>query len=324
MVSIGYKLSSEEHGPSDLVGYARLAEEGGFSFALISDHYHPWTDRQGQSPFVWGVIGSIAQVTETLELGTAVTCPTVRIHPAIIAQAAATAAALMPGRFFLGVGTGEALNEHILGDPWPPTHIRREMLTEAVGLIRLLWEGRLTNHRGEYYRVHNARLYSLPRKLPPILFAAGGPESAELAGRIGDGLIGTGPDAKLFKSFDKAGGKGKPRYGELTVCWAKTEGEARRTAHQWWPTAALPSALAWELPLPSHFEAAAEVLDEEAVARDVICGPDPQRHLEAIRKYARAGYDHVCVHQVGPDQEGFMKFYAREILPKIRALRVAA
>jgi coenzyme F420-dependent glucose-6-phosphate dehydrogenase len=324
MVSVGYKLSSEEHGPSALVEYARLAEETGFSFALISDHYHPWTDQQGQSPFVWAVIGSIAQVTERLELGTAVTCPTVRIHPAIIAQAAATAAALMPGRFFLGVGTGEALNEHILGDRWPPTHIRREMLMEAVAVIRLLWEGSLTNHRGEYYEVHNARIYSLPKKLPPILLATGGPQAAELAGSIGDGLIGTSPDTKLFKAFDKAGGKGKPRYGELTVCWAKTESEARRTAHQWWPTAALPSALAWELPLPSHFEAAAELVDEEAVAKDVVCGPDPERHLEAIRKYARAGYDHVCVHQVGPDQQGFMKFYAREVLPKIRALRAAA
>jgi coenzyme F420-dependent glucose-6-phosphate dehydrogenase len=324
MVHVGYKLSSEEHGPGDLVGYARLAEETGFSFALISDHYHPWTDKQGQSPFVWSVIGAIAQVTERLQLGTAVTCPTVRIHPAIIAQAAATAAALMPGRFFLGVGTGEALNEHILGDPWPPQHVRREKLTEAVTLIRHLWEGGLTNHRGEYYEVHNARIYSLPKKLPPILVAAGGPQSAELAGTIGDGMIGTEPDAKLLKTFEKAGGKGKARYGELTVCWAKNETEARRTAREWWPTAAMPSPLSWELPLPSHFEAAAELVTEDAVAESVTCGPDPKRHLEAIQKYARAGYGHVCIHQVGPDQEGFMKFYAREVLPKLRSLRVAA
>jgi coenzyme F420-dependent glucose-6-phosphate dehydrogenase len=324
MLSVGYKLSSEEHGPSDLVGYARLAEESGFSFALISDHYHPWTDKQGQSPFVWSVIGAIAQATERLELGTAVTCPTIRIHPAVIAQAAATAAGLMPGRFFLGVGTGEALNEHILGDPWPPTHIRREMLTEAVVLIRRLWEGHLTNHHGDYYEVHNARIYSLPNRLPAILLAAGGLRSADLAGTIGDGLIGTDPDANLIKAFEKAGGKGKPRYGELTVCWAKTESEARRTAHTWWPTAAIPGPLAWELPLPSHFQVAAELITEDAVAESVTCGPDPSRHLEAIRKYARAGYDHVCVHQVGPNQEGFMQFYAREVLPKLRALRAVA
>jgi G6PDH family F420-dependent oxidoreductase len=324
MVNVGYKLSSEEHRPRDLVRYARLAEETGFSFALISDHYHPWTDKQGQSPFVWSVIGAIAQATERIELGTAVTCPTVRIHPAIIAQAAATAAALMPGRFFLGVGTGEALNEHITGDPWPPTHIRQEMLAEAVTVIRRLWEGGLTNHRGEYYEVHNARIYSLPETLPPILLAAGGPRSAELAATIGDGLIGTGPDVKLMKAFAKAGGKTKPRYGEVTVCWARTEADARRTAHTWWPTAAMPSPLAWELPLPSHFEAAAELVTEDAVAEWVTCGPDPKRHLEAIRKYARAGYDHVCIHQVGPDQEGFIEFYGQEVLPKLRALHAVS
>ena len=324
MVRIGYKLSSEEQRPRDLVGFARLAEQAGFSFALISDHYHPWIDRQGQSPFVWAVIGAIAQATEKLELGTAVTCPTVRIHPAIIAQAAATAAAMMPGRFFLGVGTGEALNEHILGDPWPPTHIRQEMLEEAVAVIRLLWEGGLKNHRGRYYRVDNARLYSLPDTAPPIHVAVGGSRAAELAGKIGDGMIATTAEPDLVQAFERAGGQGKPRYAEMTVCWARSEADARRTAHAYWPTAAIPSALSWELPLPSHFEAAAELVTEDATAQEITCGPDPERHREAIRRYVRAGFEHVCVHQVGPDQKGFIEFYAREVVPSLGSLRAAA
>src|SRR5262245_16992385 len=324
MLSIGYKLSSEEHTAADLVRYARSAEESGFDFALISDHFHPWTDRQGQSPFVWGVLGAIAQATARIQVGTAVTCPTVRIHPAIVAQAAAPAAALMPGRFFLGVGTGEALNEHVTGEPWPAPEIRREMLTEAVTVIRKLWEGGLTNHSGDYYEVQNAQIYSLPDELPAIFVAAGGPSAAELAGRIADGLITTSPDPGLVKAFEKSGGKSKPRHVELTVCWAQSEVEARRIAHAWWPIAVLPSPLARELPLPSHFEAAAKLVTEDSVAESVPCGPDPARHLDAIRKHARAGYDHVCVHQVGPDQHGFIEFYAREVLPKLRGLRAVA
>jgi G6PDH family F420-dependent oxidoreductase len=187
-----------------------------------------------------------------------------------------------------------------------------------------LWEGELTNHDGDYFEVHNARLYSLPPHPPPILVAAGGPHSAHLAGVIGDGFVGTSPDARLIKAFEKAGGKGKPRYGEITVCWGRNEAEARRTAHAWWPIAAMASPLSSELTLPSYFEAAAAMVTEEAVADVVTCGPDPRSHLDAIRRYARAGYDHVCVHQVGPDQEGFMRFYAQEVLPKLRALRAVA
>src|ERR687883_157173 len=190
MVELGYALSSEEHTPNDLVRYARRAEEVGFAFALISDHYHPWLDQQGQSPFVWSVVGAIAHATQRLRLGTGVTCPTMRIHPAIVAQAAATAAAMMPGRFFLGVGTGENLNEHILGDRWPEADVRREMLEEAVEVIRLLWQGGQRSHHGRHYTVENARVYTLPETPPPIIVAASGPKAAELAGRIGDGFWG--------------------------------------------------------------------------------------------------------------------------------------
>ncbi len=324
MLHIGYKLSTEEHAPSDLVRHAMRAENAGFSFAMISDHFHPWTDRQGQSPFVWSVIGAIAHATTRLSLGTSVTCPTMRIHPAIIAQAAATSAAMMPGRFFLGLGTGENPNEHILGQGWPETEVRQARLQEAVEVIRLLWQGGNRSHHGPHYTVENARLYTLPDPLPPIYLAVGGPRSAELAGRLADGFVGTDTDAGLIAAFDAAGGKGKPRYGEVSVCWAKDARTARTIAHEWWPTAAMDSSLAWELPLPAHFEAVAELVTEEQVAEAVTCGPDAEAHVAAIREYAEAGYDHVCVHQVGPDQEGFLRFYEREVLPRIGSLEAAA
>ncbi len=317
MVEVGYALSSEEHRPTDLVRHARLAEEAGFTFALISDHYHPWVDAQGHSPFVWSVIGGIAQVTERLRLGTGVTCPTIRIHPAVIAQAAATAAAMMPGRFFLGVGTGENLNEHILGDRWPAYEVRAEMLEEAVAVIRLLWQGGTQSHRGRYYTVENARLYTLPEEPTPIVVAAGGPKAATLAGRIGDGLCATTAERSLVEGFERAGGTGKPRYGQMTVCWAEDEASARRTAHELWAFAALPGELSQELPTPAHFEQAVQIVTEEQVAESIVCGPDPERHRAKLREYADAGFDHVYVHQVGPDQEGFLRFYEREVLPRI-------
>ena len=318
MAEIGYALSSEEHAPNDLVRNARRAEEAGFTFALISDHYHPWIDRQGHSAFVWSVIGGIAQATERLRLGTGVTCPTTRIHPAIIAQAAATCAAMMPGRFFLGIGTGENLNEHILGDRWPPHDVRAEQLEEAVAVIRLLWQGGMQTHRGRYYTVENARVFTLPEEPPPIMVAAGGPQAADLAGRIGDGLISTSPDPQVREGFEAAGGAGKPCYGQITVCWAPDEAAARRTAFEWWPNAAIKGELSQELPTPAYFEQAAQMVDEETVAQSIICGPDPERHITAIREFVDAGYDHVYIHQVGPDQEGFFQFYQREILPKFQ------
>jgi coenzyme F420-dependent glucose-6-phosphate dehydrogenase len=323
-VKIGYKLSSEERTPLDLVRDAERAEEAGFSFALISDHYHPWTDRQGQSPFVWSVLGAIAKGTKRLEVGTGVTCPTVRMHPAIVAQAAATAAALMPGRFFLGLGTGENLNEHIIGRGWPSTSVRQERLEEAIEIIRRLFTGENVEHRGRHFTVENARLYGVPPQPPRIMIAVGGPKSAEIAGRLGDGLIGTSPKADSIRQFEQAGGRGKPRYGEVTVCWAEKAADARRIAREVWPIAALGSGLAWELPLPRHFESAAEPLTEDQVAEYVVCGPDPERHLEVIRTYVDAGYDHICIHQVGPDQEGFVRFYRERVLTQLGRLRRAA
>ena len=319
MVEIGYKLSSEEHRPQDLVHNAQRAEAAGFPFALISDHYHPWIDRQGQAPFVWAVIGGLAQVTKRMRIGTAVTCPIIRTHPAIIAQAAATAAAMLPRRFMFGVGSGENLNEHVVGQRWPTADVRRDMLEEAVEVIRLLWQGGQQDHRGRFFTVENARLYTLPDEPPPIFMAASGELAAETAGRLGDGLIATAPKAELVKKFEAAGGRGKPRYVEMSVCWARDEAQARRTAHEWWPNAAVKGELSAELPLPRHFEQAAGMVDEAAVAEEIICGPDPERHIGAIRKHVEAGFDHVCVHQVGPDQQGFIEFYERQVLPTFSA-----
>ncbi|CAN5231066.1 LLM class F420-dependent oxidoreductase [soil metagenome] len=317
MTKLGYALSCEEHEPDDLVRYAARAEDAGFGFAFISDHFHPWVDRQGQSPFVWNVIGAIAATTERLRLGTGVTCPLIRTHPAIIAQAAATSAAMMPGRFLLGLGTGENLNEHILGDRWPSVDVRLEMLEEAVEVIRLLWRGGVQSHRGRHYTVDNARIYTLPDEPAPILMAAKGKKAGTLAGRSGDGLVGVSPDEEMMKAFESAGGAGKPRYGQVTVCWAQDEAEAKRTAYEWWPNAGVKGDLSVELPLPRHFQQAGEMVSEDDVAESVVCGPDPDRHLEAIRTFEEGGYDHVYVHQVGPDQEGFFRFYKREVLPKL-------
>jgi G6PDH family F420-dependent oxidoreductase len=318
MPEIGYHISTEEHMPNDLVRYAQDAEQAGFTFATISDHYHPWIDRQGQAPFVWSVIGGIAQATHKLRLGTAVTCPIMRIHPAIVAQAAATTAAMMPGRFFLGLGSGENLNEHIMGEHWPSADVRIDMLEEAIEIIRLLWQGEKESFYGDFFVVEDARIYTLPDELPPIMVASAGQSSAELAGRAGDGLISTAPEEEVMERFENAGGRGKPRYGKVTVCWAETEEEGVQTAFEYWATAGVKGALKPELPLPYHFEQAVEMVTPDDVKKKIVCGPDVQRHVRQIQKFLDAGFDHIFVHQVGPDQEGFFRFYAEKILPQFR------
>ncbi len=324
MVEIGYALSSEESTARQLIDNARRAEEVGFTFALISDHYHPWTNRQGQSPFVWSVLGGIAQVTSKIRVGTGVTCPLIRIHPAIIAQAAATVATLMPGRFFLGVGTGENLNEHITGEKWPPYDIRAEMLEEAVEIIRLLWQGGSQSYDGAYYTVENAQVYSLPDQLPLLMVAAAGENSAELAGRIGDGLITTAPQKEVIETFKEAAKAKRPMIGQIGVCWAKDEASARKTAFEWWPNAAVGGELSQELPTPAHFEQAAKTVREEDVAKTIICGNDPQKHLDALQQYIDLGVESIYVHQIGPDQEGFFQFYQQHILPEFRTSQMKA
>src|SRR4051812_20289444 len=323
MVQIGYALSSEEHRPSDLVRHARLAEDAGFPFALISDHFHPWSDAQGQSSFVWSVLGGIAQATSKLEIGTGVTCPLIRTHPAIIAHAAATVGALMEGRFFLGVGTGENLNEHILGDRWPDWDVRSRMLAEAVEVIRTLWRGEVTSHDGEFYTVENARIYTLPEHPVPIHVAASGPRALKVAAEIGDGLIATAPKKELVGAFDRGRRTPRPRYGQVTVCWDRDEARARKTALRTWPTAAIPGESGQELPNPAHFEQLAKIVTEDMIAKQVVCGPDIERHVAAIQEYVDAGFDHVYVHQIGHDQEGFIEAYAKDVLPRFASADAA-
>lgn len=317
MKHIGYALSAEEHAPNDLVRHAARAEQVGFEFLMVSDHFHPWVDQQGHSPFVWSVLGGIAQATERIRVGTGVTAPIMRIHPAIIAQAAATTAAMMPGRFFLGVGTGEALNEHITGEKWPPAQVRLDMLEEAIEVIRSLWQGKLTSHRGRYFTVENARIYTLPEQPPELMMAAAGEDAAKLAARTSDGLISTAPKADLLDTFKAAGGEGKPMLGQATVCFASDEASARKTAHKWWPQTVLSGQLGQELALPEYFESACENVTEEQVAESVTCGPDPAAHVKAIEEFFDAGYDHVYIHQVGPDQDAFFDFYEKEVLPRL-------
>ncbi|MDQ4142301.1 MAG: TIGR03557 family F420-dependent LLM class oxidoreductase [Actinomycetota bacterium] len=317
MTEFGYKISSEEHGPHDLVAYAQRAESVGFTFAAVSDHFHPWTSTQGHSPFVWSLLGAIGQSTNKLNLLTGVTCPMIRMHPAIIAHAAATTAALMPGRFTLGVGSGENLNEHITGARWPEVDVRLEMLEEAVAVMRLLLEGGLKSHHGKHYTVENARLYDLPEGPIPVAVAASGEKAVKLAAKIGDGLVSVAPDPDLADAFKREAGEDKPRYVEVNVCWAEDEASARATVQEWWPVAGFKGQLMQELALPSLFEAGAEMLHQEDIIETVACGPDPEVHLSEIRKFVDAGYDKVWIHQIGPDQDGFFDFYESRILPQL-------
>jgi G6PDH family F420-dependent oxidoreductase len=316
VTEFGYWLSSEEHRPLDLVRDTKRAEELGFSFAMISDHFHPWIDAQGQSPFVWSVLGGIAAATDRIVLATGVTCPLIRTHPAIVAHAAATCGAMLPGRFTLGIGTGENLNEHVLGDRWPAPDERIEMLEEAIEVIRMLWEGGEQTHRGKHYTVDHARLYTLPEKAVPIAVAAAKPNAAELAGRLGDALVNTTPDEEIVKAYRDAGGKG-PLYGQVRLCWAEDEREARKTAFKLWRHTGLGGTINQELPRPSDFDAVAESVTEEMATAEVPCGPDPKPVLEQIRKWEQAGFDHVSLHQIGPDQEGFFRFWENELQPKL-------
>lgn len=319
MVEIGYALSSEEHPPVNLVRNARRAEEVGFSFALISDHFHPWIDQQGHAPFVWSVIGAIANATNRLRLGTGVTSPIMRIHPAIIAQAAATSAALMPGRFFLGLGTGEALNEHITGEQWPIASVRQDRLIEAVDIIRRLWSGKQVSYWGEFFAVENARIYTLPNPLPPIYIAASGEESAKIAAQIGDGFITTKASSELLQQFEQNGGASKPKIGQVKVCWAETEAEALQTVSTYWPTELVPGTLHSDLPTPAHFEDVVKLIEKKDLGETIVLGPDPKRHIDKIQKFIKMGIDQVYIHQIGPDQEGFFRFYQNEILPVVCA-----
>jgi G6PDH family F420-dependent oxidoreductase len=313
---IGYFLSCEEYTPAELVEQAKAAADAGFEGLWISDHFHPWNNEQGNSPFVWSVIGAISQVCD-LPVTTAVTCPMVRTHPAIIAQAAATSAEMLGGRFILGVGSGEALNEHILGDVWPSADVRLEMLEEAVELIRELWTGEVVTTEGKHYKVDHARIYNLPETPPEIYVSGFGPKATDLAARIGDGYINTAPEAEMLERFKSASG-GKPAQAGAKVAFAPTREEGWEHAHRLWPNAGLPGEMAQILPTPEHFEQATELVTEQMTKDSVVAGNDPAEHLEQVQQYAEAGYDELYVANMGPHYKEMIEFYGQEVLPKLR------
>jgi G6PDH family F420-dependent oxidoreductase len=310
---IGYFLSCEEFTPAQLIEQARLAQDAGFQGLWISDHYHPWNDAQGESPFVWSMIGALSQVV-TIPVTTAVTCPIMRIHPAVIAQAAATSAALHDGRFVLGVGTGEALNEHVLGDRWPFADERLEMLEEAVEVLRKLWQGDYVTHHGRHYTVDQAKIYTRPAQPPKVYVSAFGPKAIEVAARVGDGYISTSPDGDLVADFRRRGGDGKTAQGGFKGCWASTEDEGVEIAHRLWGTSGIPGELSQVLPSPKHFEQAAQLVTPEMTRRSLPCGPDPAGHAEQLKKYESAGFDEVYVSNIGPHYRELIDLYRREFL----------
>jgi G6PDH family F420-dependent oxidoreductase len=322
MIKLGYKLMSEEHGPADLVRNAKRAEQAGFDFAAISDHYFPWLEEQGHAPFAWSVLGALAQATQRMGLMTAVTCPIMRYHPAIIAQAAATMGLLAENRFTLGLGAGERLNEHVVGAGWPGVVERHERLSEAIDIIQGLLAGEFTTYRGRHFQLDHAKLFDRPERKPDVIMAAGGPEAAELAGEKCDGLIVTEARKELLKSFSNCGGSG-PRYAEVALCCAADEGAARKTAHRYfrwslsgWPVLA-------ELPHDESFAAASRHIPEEAIAEGVSCGASADRHLEAIDEYVRIGCDHIILTQVGPDQDFFFELFEKKLAPALRGRKAA-
>ncbi|MCD4534550.1 TIGR03557 family F420-dependent LLM class oxidoreductase [Nocardioides sp. cx-169] len=316
-MKIGYFLSCEEYTPAELVEQAVAAERAGFEALWISDHFHPWNDEQGQSPFVWSVIGALSQAC-SLPVTTAVTCPTVRLHPAVIAQAAATASVMLNGRFVLGVGTGEALNEHVLGDAWPSYDVRMEMLEEAVALIRRLWEGDFVTTRGTHYEVSNARIYTRPDSPPPVYVSGFGPKAVDDLSRFADGFMSTTPDAEMVHRFKDATG-GKPAQAGCKVAWAETEDEGIDHAHRLWANSGLPGELSQVLPSVRHFEQASTLVTREATAESVVAGPDLEPHLAQLREYRDAGFDEVYVANMGPHFRDMIEAYGRDVLPTLRS-----
>lgn len=316
MPSFGYSLSSEILSPKQLVENAKLAEKYDFDFLMISDHFHPWSRDQGQSAFIWNTLGAISQVTSKIKVGTGVTAPIIRYHPAIVAQAAATSAVFLEGRFIFGIGTGENLNEHVVGMGWPPYEIRKQMFIEAIEIIRLLWEGGPQSYYGEYYTVDSAQIFTLPEELPPIIISAYGPKSTSVAADLGDGFVTTSANRELISQFEKESGGGKPKYAQLTVCYDKDEEKAKQTAHKLWRFTVLEGPQAAELKTPGFFDEATKSATPDQVGEKIICGSDVQKYQEKIQEYIDAGIDHIYLNQIGYNQEEFMKFYREQLIPK--------
>jgi G6PDH family F420-dependent oxidoreductase len=318
-MKIGYKLTAEAFGPKELIRQAVLAEQAGFDFVEMSDHYHPWLEAQGHSPFTWSVLPAIAAKTERIGLVTGVTCPSVRYHPAIIAQAAATLAIISDGRFTLGAGAGERLNEHVVGTGFPARRVRHERFREALEIIRLLWKGGYRSYDGKHLQLEDARVFDLPEELPVIAVAASGPESARIAAELGDGLFATEPDAELVSTWRRLGGRG-PAYTEMPLAWAQNEDAAVAAVLEKSSFALTGWKVMAELPNPVNFEAATASIGPEQAREQFACGPDVKRHLQVAQQFVDAGFDHLVTMNAGPDPDGFIDFFASELAAPLRSL----
>jgi G6PDH family F420-dependent oxidoreductase len=320
MAKFGYKLMTETFGPKELARNARLAEDAGFDFVSISDHYHPWLESHGHAPFAWSVLGAIATGTERIGITTGLTCPLVRYHPAIIAQAAATIGVMSDGRFTLALGAGERLNEHVVGHGWPAVQQRHEMLREAIHVIRALWSGELCYHSGDYYDVENARIYDLPPDPIPIVIGASGTQSAALAGEIGAGLMAVEPKRDIVEDWKSAGNGDGARYGEMALGYAKSNDEGLTLAHKYSRFGVLGWDVLAELPSIKSFEDATQFVKPADLQEQVPHGPSVEPYVAAVKKWLDAGFDHIVLLSVGPDQESFIRFFAETLAPRLRAL----
>jgi len=317
MTKFGLTLSSEEHGPRRLLEIAELAEATGFDFVSISDHFHPWVDEQGHSPNVWPMLGAIGERTSDIDIVVGVSCPIMRIHPVINAHLVATTSHLLGKRFTWGVGTGEALNEHVLADRWPPAPERIDMLEEAITLMRELWKGESVTFNGAYYSCENARIYDAPEQQIPVVMSAFGPVAAKVAARVADGLWITGTTSDGIDVWNDNDGSG-PIYSQLTFCWGEDESKALDLAHRVWPNAGVPGQLSQDLPTPKHFEQAVEIVTRELVAENVPCGPDLTKVAEQAEEAIANGVDHLYFHQIGDDQEGFCQAWTEDLAPRLK------
>jgi G6PDH family F420-dependent oxidoreductase len=320
MVQIGYTMMTEHAGPRELVGHLVQAEEAGFDFSVTSDHYFPWLRSQGHSSYAWSLLGAAAQATRRIPLMTYVTCPTMRYHPAVVAQKAATMQELSEGRFRLGLGSGENLNEHVVGRRWPTADVRHEMFQEAVEIIRALFDGGHVNYRGKHFDVESAKLWDLPDSPPPIGMAVSGERSCALAGRFADLVIATEPKPDLLAAFDRHGGAGKPRVGQLPVCYDPDRETAIRRAHDQFRWFGLGWKVNSELPHPDSFAAATQFVTPDDVAGSIPCGDDPDAFVEAVRPYAEAGFTEIALVQIGGEsQPAFLDWSEKTLLPALRA-----
>src|ERR1700738_5270900 len=322
MTKFGYTMMTEQAAPDQLIRDLQHAERVGFDFSVTSDHFQPWLEEQGHSGYAWAILGAAAQATERIGLMTYVTCPTMRYHPAIVAQKAATIQILSGNRFRLGLGAGENLNEHVVGRGWPAVGKRHEMLSEAVDIIAALFEGDgRVNYRGRHFDVEQAWLWDLPGQRVPIGIAVSGPSSCELAGHQAEAMVAAEPKAELGEMFDAAGGTGKPRVGQIAISYDPDRATAVQRAHEQFRWFGLGWKVNADLPNPESFDSATQFVTPDQISEALSCGPDVEEHVEAIRPFLEAGFTEVALVQIGADvQEPFMHWAEEELLPALRSL----